>query len=34
MSSVADPLMHKLPSYAIVFFVLLTFGITWGVIGG
>jgi len=26
--------IHKLPSYAVLFFALLTFGITWGVIGG
>ena len=34
MSLLAENPAHKLPSYALVFFALLTFGITWLVIGG
>jgi uncharacterized protein len=34
VSSIADTPIRKLPSYAILLFALLTFGITWGVIGG
>lgn len=34
MLSFADTPIRKLPSYAILIFALLTFGITWGVIGG
>jgi hypothetical protein len=34
MSSIAQIPKPTLPSYALLFFALLTFGITWGVLGG
>jgi len=34
MQILANEPVHKLPFYAVLFFALLTFGITWGVIGG
>lgn len=34
MSSIAIRPQSSLPSYALLFFALLTFGITWTVIGG
>jgi len=34
MSSIAQTPKPTLPSYALLFFALLTFGVTWGVIGG
>ena len=33
-SSIADTPIRKLPFYAILFFALLTFGVTWSVVGG